>query len=134
MMANLNPPEDLPAMSPPNSILAMLLASLTLLALAGCGGTLVAPDSLVEDAGDEAFVDQLVKACGKRELGRQPLNYLVQVETGDANIYFIDQTSKLYFGRIDRQGYVSNLNTFLPGDNQDALKCIFAQLDQVPGR
>jgi hypothetical protein len=134
MMANLNPPGDLPAMSPPNSILAMLLASLTLLALAGCGGTLVAPDSLVEDAGDEAFVDQLVKACGKRELGRQPLNYLVQVETGDANIYFIDQTSKLYFGRIDRQGYVSNLNTFLPGDNQDALKCIFAQLDQVPGR
>lgn len=133
-MANLNPPGDLPAMSPPNSILAMLLASLTLLALAGCGGTLVAPDSLVEDAGDEAFVDQLVKACGKRELGRQPLNYLVQVETGDANIYFIDQTSKLYFGRIDRQGYVSNLNTFLPGDNQDALKCIFAQLDQVPGR
>ena len=121
-------------MSSPNSILAMLLASLTLLALAGCGGTLVAPDSLVEDAGDEAFVDQLVKACGKRELGRQPLNYLVQVETGDANIYFIDQTSKLYFGRIDRQGYASNLKTFRPGDNQDALKCIFAQLDQVPGR
>ncbi len=124
-------------MSPLNGTLAAVLAPLTLLALlalSGCGGSLVAPDSLIEDPGDDAFVDQLVKACGKRELGRQPLNYLVQVETGDANIYFIDQTSKLYFGRVDRQGYASNLNTFLPGDNQDALTCIFAQLDQVPGR
>ena len=121
-------------MSLTNGNLAKVLAPLTLLALAGCGGSLIAPDSLVEDRGDEAFVDQLVAACGQRELGRQPLNYLVQVETGDANIYFIDQTSKLYFGRVDRQGYASNLNTFLPGDNQDALKCIFAQLDQLPGR
>lgn len=121
-------------MSPPNGTLAAILAPLTLLALSGCGGSLVAPDSLVENPGDEAFVDQLVKACGKRELGRQPLNYLVQVETGDDNIYFIDQTSKLYFGRVDRQAYASNINTFLPGDNQDALTCIFSQLDQVQGR
>ena len=111
--------------------LVMLLA---VLAISGCGGTLIAPDSLVEDAGDDAFVDRLVKACGKLDIGRQPLNYLVQVENGDANIYFIDLTSKLYFGRIDRHGYASNINTFLPGENQPVLNCIFAQLDQVPGR
>ncbi|MCC7280323.1 MAG: hypothetical protein IT487_18675, partial [Chromatiaceae bacterium] len=87
--------------------LAVILAVLT---ISGCGGSLIAPDSLVEDAGDDAFVDRLVKACGKLDIGRQPLNYLVQVENGDANIYFIDETSKLYFGRIDRHGYASNIN------------------------
>ena len=51
-----------------------------------------------------------------------------------ANIDFIDQTSKLYFGRIDRHTYASNINAFLPGDNQPVLDCIFAQLEQVPGR
>jgi len=56
------------------------------------------------------------------------------VEDGDANIYFVDQTSRLYFGRIDRQTYASNVNVFLPGDNQSVLKCIFAELDRVPGR
>ncbi len=114
--------------------LAVILAVLAVLAISGCGGSLIAPDSLVEDAGDDAFVDRLVKACGKLDIGRQPLNYLVQVENGDANIYFIDETSKLYFGRIDRHGYASNINTFLPGENQPVLNCIFAQLDQVPGR
>ena len=110
------------------------LAVLAVLAISGCGGSLVAPDSLDEDPGDDAFVDRLVKACGKLDIGRQPLNYLVQVENGDEHINFIDQTSKLYFGRIDRQGYASNINTFLPGDNQPVLNCIFTQLDQVPGR
>lgn len=129
-----NPRGDLLPMSPSNRTPLAALALLSLGVLVGCGGSLVAPDSLVEDPGDDAFVDQIVKACGKLELGQQPLNYLVQVETGDANIFFIDQTSKLYFGRIDRQGYASQINTFLTGDNQNALKCIFAQLDQLPGR
>jgi hypothetical protein len=117
-----------------SSSVCPLIALLASLALAGCGGSLVAPDSLDEAPGDDAFVDQIVKACGKLEMGRQPLSYLVQVETGDASIDFIDQTSKLYYGRIDREGYASHLNTFLPGDNGPALKCIFAQLDQLPGR
>lgn len=103
----------------------------TVLLLTGCGGSLIAPDSLDESTGDEAFVNRIVKACGKLDLGRQPLNYLVQVETGDANIDFIDQTSKLFYGRIDRQTYAGHLNTFLPGDNQAALACIFDQLDQT---
>jgi hypothetical protein len=107
---------------------------LTALAMSGCGGSLVAPDSLDESAGDEAFVDRIVQVCGKLDIGRQPLNYLVQVESGDANIYFIDETSKLYFGRIDRQSYASNINVFLPGDNQPVLNCIFSQLDRESGR
>ena len=111
-----------------------LATVLAVLAISGCGGSLVAPDSLDEDPGDDAFVDRLVRACGKLDIGRQPLNYLVQVESGDANIDFIDQTSKLYFGRIDHHTYASNINAFLPGDNQPVLDCIFAQLEQVPGR
>ncbi len=111
-----------------------LAAVLVALALSGCGGTLVAPDSLDEAPGDEAFMDRIVQACGKLDIGRQPLNYLVQVESGDANIEFLDETSKLYFGRIDRHTYASSINTFLPGDNQPVLDCILAELDRVPGR
>ncbi|MFZ1575848.1 MAG: hypothetical protein WAT36_11555 [Chromatiaceae bacterium] len=118
-------------MSSKRTNLAVVLA---VLAISGCGGSLVAPDSLDGDPGDDAFVDHLVRVCGKLDIGRQPLNYLVQVESGDANIDFIDQTSKLYFGRIDRHTYASNINAFLPGDNQPVLDCIFAQLEQVPGR
>jgi len=117
-----------------SSKISTLAAVLLAMALSGCGGSLIAPDSLDEAPGDEAFMDRIVQACGKLDIGRQPLNYLVQVEDGDANIYFVDQTSRLYFGRIDRQTYASNVNVFLPGDNQSVLKCIFAELDQVRGR
>ncbi|WP_242467378.1 hypothetical protein [Thiocapsa imhoffii] len=101
------------------------------LALSGCGGDLIAPDSLFETPGAEAFYNQIADVCGHLSVGNQPLNYLINVS--DDNVYFLDETSKLYFGRIDRSTYATDLNGFYPtGTNTAALNCIFEQLDQSP--
>ncbi len=95
--------------------------------LHGCGGGLVTPDSVVENPGAEAFLDQVDKRCGKLSIGNQPLSYLLDVNSNDA--YFIDETSKLYFGKVDQSTFADDINSFYPtGANQPALDCIFAQL------
>jgi hypothetical protein len=105
------------------------------LALAGCQGGVLAPDALVEKPGVEAFYNQIADVCGHHSLGNQPLNYLINVSDGDDNDYFLDETSRLYYGRIDRATYTTDINGFFPTDaNQPALNCIFAQLDQAAPR
>jgi hypothetical protein len=101
-----------------------------MLSISGCGGDLVAPDSVVEDPGVEAFYNRIADACGHHSLGNRPLNDLINV--GDDNVYFLDETSKLYFGRVDRTIYANDINAFFPGGtNTPALSCIFAQLDRA---
>jgi len=96
-------------------------------ALVGCGGNPVLSDRLVENTGAEAFLDRVAKNCGKLSLGHQQLNYLLDESSNDT--YFIDESSKLYFGRVDRSTYSSDINAFYPTDtNQPALDCIFQQL------
>ncbi len=106
--------------------------SAALLGMAGCGGDLVAPDSVLEKPGAEAFYNQIANTCGHHSLGNTPLNYLINISNGDDNDYFLDETSKLYYGRIDRKTYATDMNGFFPTDtNTPALNCIFAQLDQT---
>jgi hypothetical protein len=105
------------------------------LMLSGCQGGLVAPDAVVEKPGVEAFYNQIANACGHHSLGNQPLNYLINISNSDDNDYFLDETSKLYYGRIDRSTYATDINGFFPTDaNQPALNCIFAQLDAASPR
>ncbi len=96
--------------------------------LAGCGNPVLS-DRFVENKGAEAFLDQVEKNCGKLTIGRQQLGYLLDMNSDD--VYFIDVSSKLYFGRVDRNAFSSDINAFYPaGDNQAALDCIFAQLNK----
>jgi hypothetical protein len=45
--------------------------------------------------------------------------------------YFADETSKLYFGRVEKDAYATDINAFYPtGTNQAALDCIFQQLGE----
>ncbi|NCC27461.1 MAG: hypothetical protein EOM22_04705 [Gammaproteobacteria bacterium] len=111
----------------------LAITGVVLLTVSGCGGNLVAPDSLIEKPGVEGFYNQIADACGHHSLGNQPLNYLINISSGDDNDYFLDETSKLYYGRIDRTTYATDINGFFPTDtNTPALNCIYAQLDQAP--
>jgi hypothetical protein len=111
----------------------LIIAGVVVLTVSGCGGNLVAPDSLIEKPGVEGFYNQIADACGHHSLGNQPLNYLINISSGDDNDYFLDETSKLYYGRIDRTTYATDINGFFPTDtNTPALNCIYAQLDQAP--
>jgi hypothetical protein len=94
-----------------------------LMTLAGCGGGLVAP----EGPATNAFLDQVGSRCGKLSIGSQPISFLMDMNSND--VYFVDETSKLAAGEIDRATYASDINSFYPaGDNQAALDCIFDQL------
>lgn len=96
------------------------------LGLSGCGGNLMAPDPLVENPEADAFLTRIGKECADYSIGTNPLNYLIQEGDDD---YFIDITTKLYFGRISRKQYASDINAFYPTDaNKPALECIFSKL------
>jgi hypothetical protein len=97
------------------------------MALAGCGGNAAVSDRFVEDKGAEAFLDQIEQNCGTLSVGNQQLKYLLSVNSDDT--YFVDESSKLYFGRVDKDAYATDIEAFYPGGrNQPALDCIFAQL------
>jgi hypothetical protein len=95
---------------------------------AGCGNSVLS-DRMEENKGAEAFLDRVAKSCGKLSVGNQQLDYLLDESSSDA--FFIDESSKLYFGRVGRTAYARDINSFYPtDDNQPALDCIFRQLPQ----
>ena len=98
------------------------------MALAGCGGRNAAlSDRFVEDKGAEAFLDQIEQNCGTLSVGNQQLKYLLSVNSDDT--YFIDESSKLYFGRVEKDAYATDIAALYPGGgNKPALDCIFGEL------
>lgn len=97
--------------------------------LAGCGSNPMLSDRLEENKGAEAFLDRVEKNCGKLSLGNQPVDYLLSENSDDT--YFVDESSKLYFGRVDRKAYSADINSFYPGGaDQRVLDCIFRQLGE----
>jgi len=89
------------------------------LLLAGCGGTLVAP----EGQASNAFLNQVEDRCGKLSVGAQPIGYLLDSSNDDTT--FLDETAKLGAGMIDAETYASDINSFYPaGDNQAAIDCV----------
>jgi hypothetical protein len=107
----------------------LFLALVGAAALPACGGNPALSDRVVEDKGAEGFLDRIEKSCGNLPVGNQQLKFLLDESSDDT--YFVDESSKLYFGRGDRDAYSSDINAFYPGGrNQPALDCIFAQLDE----
>jgi hypothetical protein len=97
------------------------------MALGGCGSDPVVSDRFVENKGAEAFLDRIAQNCGTLSVGNQQIRYLLDVNSDDT--YFVDVSSKLYFGRVEKDAYTSDINAFYPtGTNQAALECIFQQL------
>jgi len=94
------------------------------LALAGCGGGLMAP----EGPESNAFLDQISTSCGKFNIGSQPIDYLLSANSSDT--YFMDEAGKLSAGEIDKATFTDDINSFYPaGNNERAIQCIFEQLE-----
>lgn len=94
------------------------------LALAGCGGGLVAP----EGPQSNAFLNQISDNCGKFNIGSQPIAYLLSANSNDT--YFMDEAGKLSAGEIDQATFTNDINSFYPAGNNDrAIQCIFEQLE-----
>ncbi|WP_058555297.1 hypothetical protein [Thiohalocapsa sp. ML1] len=99
-------------------------AAALLATLAGCSGTLIAPES----PGSNDFLNQVASACGKYSIGKQPINYLLDVSNDD--VTFLDETAKLSAGTLTPAAYRDAINSFYPSGNNDAaIDCVIAQLD-----
>lgn len=100
--------------------------------LAGCGARGFAPDSVVENPGANAFLTQVGKACGEMNLGTATINVLLQSQD---DVYFVDETTKLYFGDVSRAQYADDMSGFYPiGEGSRTLECIYRQLPTQPPR
>ena len=104
-------------------VLAPMLAAA--LALAGCGGGLIAP----EDAQSNAFLNKVDANCGTRTIGTSSIGYLLDVSQTD-DTTFIDETAKLADGLVTPEAYRGMINSFYPGgDNGPAVDCVLRQLE-----
>ncbi|MCG6942142.1 MAG: hypothetical protein LJE69_12935 [Thiohalocapsa sp.] len=104
--------------------IATVASVTTLIALAGCGGGLFAP----EGPASNAFLNKVDTACGRLTIGTQPMDYLLSVENNDTT--FIDLTAKLGTGEIGADTYRQGINTAYPaGDNGPAIDCVINQLE-----
>jgi hypothetical protein len=95
--------------------------SLTII-IAAAGLAACAPDAWKPDPGFDGWTNRITQECYPRSIGGAQFTQLFM------NSSFLDSTSRLYFGKIDRQQYTDVINSFYPGDNKAALDCIFAKL------
>jgi len=103
-------------------VLAVLLP-----AVSGC-----APDAMSNrQAGDfDAFLDRIARECRPLAIGRYQMSDLIERDAiNDDYIYFLDQTSRLYYGTIPPATYRTSIDAFfLGGSSVVAVDCIISKL------
>jgi hypothetical protein len=122
--------EEIP-MNRPHAVPRLAAAMLLALALPGC-----APDAVknIQATGFNAFLDRIAASCKPLRLGTFDAGSAIQRGgmLGDADYaYFLDITSRLYYGRVSPDAYTSGITaSFGPGgDTSRSLDCILGNLD-----
>jgi hypothetical protein len=104
-----------------------IAAPITAAAIAGC-----APDAWKPSPGFDGFLDQVQKACYYRPIGVVNVGDMLTNPGNMQSSYFIDQTSRLYFGKISRDAWVSGVTAFIQGRADDpGVRCVLAELDKA---
>jgi hypothetical protein len=103
-------------------------ALLCAVALGAC-----APDAVTPSPGFDAFLERVQTDCYYQRIG--------VVNIGDALVspgsewagYFMDETSRLYFGKISRENWVMAITAFMQGRTDDpGVRCVLDLLDKTP--
>jgi len=96
------------------------------LPLAAC-----APDSVrnFEAKGFNQYVDRIQNTCADTRLGTHAVGEWLRTGSDDSDseyVYWLDQTSRLYYQRIDVPAYRASIAGAMGGDkiNAEALDCI----------
>jgi len=98
----------------------------TILLLSGC-----APESWsnARATGFNGYLKTIAVQCSPLLLGGQEMSWALQTGAGDNNyIYFLDQTSKLYYQKIGPSGYSESLTAFFGAGYDRAINCVIAKL------
>lgn len=106
------------------------VAFVVTLPLAGC-----APDAArnFEAKSFNHYVDKIQSACAETRLGTHDVGEWLRTGSNDSDdeyVYWLDQTSRLYYQRISVPEYRASIAGSMGGDknNADALDCIVRQL------
>ncbi|MGO4304492.1 MULTISPECIES: hypothetical protein [unclassified Cupriavidus] len=115
---------------------AMVIAIPLALPLAAC-----APDAVrnVEAKGFNAYLDTVQKTCANTRLGTHQVGDWLRSGSNDSDsdyVFWLDQTSRLYYKRISVQQYRDSIAGAMGGDksNAAALDCIVHQLPPESAR
>ncbi|MEJ2175746.1 MAG: hypothetical protein P8Y76_12775 [bacterium] len=83
-----------------------------------------APEAWARDRGFQSWFAQLGTACEGKRIGDARVEDLVRGSTRAA-IYFTDQTSRLYRGRITPDGWATGVSASLNGWRSDpGIRCV----------
>ncbi|MCL4799375.1 MAG: hypothetical protein KJ025_07295 [Burkholderiales bacterium] len=97
------------------------------LAVAGC-----ASDAWRPDPGFDAFLGQVQQDCRGQRIGPAPVDQLIASPGSREGGYFVDQTSRLYAGRITREAWTASVTGILVGRPSDpGIRCV---LDRMPAK
>jgi hypothetical protein len=90
-----------------------------------------APDAMtnVKATGFNGFLKTIQVQCSPLLLGGQEMSWALQIGAGDNNyLYFLDQTSRLYYGKVGPSGYAESLTAFFGAGYDHAINCVIAKL------
>ena len=109
----------------------MLLPKVTALcsiaALAGC-----APDAWNANSGYDGFLNQVEKACYYKPIGMENVGDIINSPGNMNSVYFLDETSRLYFGKISRDNWTSAVTAFSQGRPSDpGVQCVLDELEKA---
>lgn len=104
--------------------------------MAALGGAAVlaacASDAWKASPGYDGFLDQVQRACYYQRIGVVNVGDMLTNPGNMQSTYFIDQTSRLYHGKITRSQWISGVTAFIQGrDGDPGVRCVLDQLDKT---
>ena len=103
-------------------------SALGALALGGALLAACAPDAFIPSRPYDDFLDQLATACRGEAIGPYTVDQLVRRSHSRHGNFFMDQTSRLYHGQINAEGWTTQVTGFLDGWPQDpGIACVIRE-------
>jgi hypothetical protein len=91
-----------------------------------------APDAWKPSPGFDGFLAQVQNACYYQRIGVVNVGDMLTNPGSMQSTYFIDQTSRLYHGKITRESWTSGVTAFIQGRAGDpGVRCVLEQLDKT---
>lgn len=91
-----------------------------------------APDAIIPSRPYNDFLSQLTESCRGEAIGPYTVDQLARRTHSKHGNYFMDQTSRLYFGRINAQDWTAAVTGFLNAWPQDpGIACVLREYNQT---
>ena len=91
-----------------------------------------APDAWKPAPGYDGFLNQVQNACYYQRIGMVNVGDMLSNPGNMQSVYFMDETSRLYFGKISRENWTSAVTAFIQGRASDpGVQCVLDQLDKA---